>query len=1030
MRLHLLGTLAIAALMIVPGLGHAQTTDTSSTGRRVDFPLTQFQDTLFTGIDGVFRVREDAGGHIWYTTEGALVHVDPYNKTRELFTKLEGLPSSYTLGLDVKGDQVYVGTDLGLGVVDRPTGRVAAITPSNSPLPDHIVYEPTLVGDDLWIGTRFFGIAIWNTTKPSGDEAAWTFKNTSTTAGYAQAVRRIVPTATAVWVATEGDGAWRYDRVTGTWNVTVVEDGLPDSTVLSVAERAGTTYFGTTKGIGARDAAGAWTYYNKTRSGLSDDRVLDLDVIATTSGVSELFAATRKGVWQMNPDTGRNVTLAQSFGILGSYVFDNTPAKRGWLFATDRGVSHFFDGDWHYYATGPSSGPSNGPLAYGYTSASVGDGKGYLWFGSPRGLSAYRVPTDGSPGYWQNFGAWQNYPGSVVNWIDTEGNTTWFGTNSGTYGFEHESGRWIPKLAQNSRNLVYSVDAIGDELWIALFGDGLMMENRTTGLIRSWDFKTLANPAPDQYFTDVRVSGDTVWLGASIGVVKMDRVSGNFRATYGKPDGVPGSGVVFRVLPEGPVVWVGTKDGGVAKLDVATGKVGRVWNATNSPGFPGGETRSLYREGGRLWVGTENGLARIDITTGEFRAWNQTSSGLVQNFVNGITSSGGFLYIATLSGVQRMDIAKGEFLPLWDGRGVIRGEGSSGAVPGVGRVNVRIDAPRDGTGVTGDVQVRGSALVFGAKVDKVEVRIGQGAWMLANGTEAWSLDWNTADLAPNTPVRVSARAFAGNLTGEAEILVTPVAAPTIPLSLEEVAPEAAFANRPLRLAARVEGDEPLSANLFYKPAGTSNFVRVTMARQGNLFLATIPARDMREGDMRYFMEAQSGLLTANAAGDAYDPSTLQVAPAPRLAVAVEGPAHVVATAGVEERFALNVTNAGTQPASFRLAASGLRAAWIGLPLEDIALAPGETRAVQVTLNVPAAAFSDNTTLTFEARDAQGSADPATASVPVEIKGTDGSKATVTTPSSPSKGRVIPGPAAAWVAVAIVALALALRRRTP
>ena len=48
---------------------------------------------------------------------------------------------------------------------------------------------------------------------------------------------------------------------------------------------------------------------------------------------------------------------------------------------------------------------------------------------------------------------------------------------------------------------------------------------------------------------------------------------------------------------EQAAIYAGAPDGKVRRFDVASGKVGRVWNATNTPDFPPGEVRSLRRPG-------------------------------------------------------------------------------------------------------------------------------------------------------------------------------------------------------------------------------------------------------------------------------------------------------------------------------------------------------------------------------------------------------------------------------------------------
>lgn len=1012
-----LAAVSLVALLLVGAVPVAAQSEPESTGTPVQFPLARFNDTLFASVDAVYRVVFDESGDLWYSTEAGVVHVDPAGPTRELYTRREGLPSSYTMGLDVGHGRVYAATDLGLGVIDIATGKVQALTPFNSPVTDSLVQEVAVDGADVWIGTRFQGVSIWNTTTDT-----WEHHNTSTTPGYSKPVRRIVPTPTSVWIATDGDGVWRYDRATREFSVLLQVDGLHANTVLSVVERGADVWFGTNDGLqrytpSLKGTPQAWRLYNAT-DGLPDMRVLDLETISADGVRHDIFAATRQGVWELDPETGSNFVLAQSAGILGSYVFEITNSTHGLAFATGRGVSYNELGisgtgerdAWHYYTTGPTFGLTDGPLAYGFTSASVGDSGRFLWFGASNGISAYRVPENGEPGYWQNFGAWQNYPGSVVNFIDTDGDVTWMATNGGVYGFRHDTGEWIPKIAVNSRNLVYGLDAHRGDLWIALFGDGLIMTNLTTGVYRTWDFQSPVHPLPDQHLTDVRIDGDDVWVGAGIGVIRIDRVSGAIRGTYTMADGLPGDGVVFRTLPEGPVVWIGTKTGGLAKFDVASGRVTRVWNSTTAPGWPEGEIRSLHREGGRLWVGSTQGLTRLDVTSGDFKVYNQSASGLVQNYVNGISSADGILYLATLSGVARLDIATEEFLPMRDGPGVVRsnpgapGDGSTSAV----RVSVRIEGPRDGGAVTGLTEVRGTAFRLDGKIDRVEVRIGTGPWVPAQGAASWTYTWDTASLPPNEPVTVAARAISGEATSRvAEILVTPVAPPTIPLAIEAVPfTGTASANKAIQVAARVQGDEPLSAFAYYKPAGGSAYKSIALARQGGLFMGTIPGKDVAEGSLVYYLEARSGLLTATAPADPAEPYEVLVAAPPSVAVSVEGPTRVDATAGVPARFSLNVTNVGNEPATFVVSAAGLRASWVRVAADALELRPGETRVLNATLEAPQRAFADNTTLTFEVRDARNAAEPSHASVPVRI---NAAVQTAGTQPAGGDGRIIPFP---------------------
>lgn len=993
--------------------------DPSPRGIPVAFNLQKYDDTLFASITTAYRVAFDDNGDIWYSTEAGAVHLDLKGKTRELYTHEEGLPSSLALGLATDGNKVYVGTDLGVAVIDRTTHAVTRqLRFDNSALPDDIIHDVTIDGQDVLLGTHFAGIATWNRTTDK-----ITTKNTSTTPDYAKPVRRVVATPTAIWAGTDGDGAWKYDRATGKWTVLLKSDGLQSNSVLSFAELGGKTYIGTDSGLVEYLNGAITRKWNKT-NGMPDDRVYDLDIIPRADGSgSDLWAATRGGMWQFAPDTGANQTYAQSWGLMGSYVWDDVYSDAfGWAFGTTLGVSHANETGWKYYSTGPNNAPSPGPLHYRFTAAYAADG--LVWAGNELGVSAFQ-PSAGptQPGIWHNLGDWQAYPGGQVNAIKRYGNTTWFATSTEAVGYNTQNDTWQERKVTGSRNVVYGLDAAQGELWIGLFGDGLIMQNLTTGLTRFWNSQSTPTPLPDPYITDVHIDGNTVWLGAKDGVIQMDRISGAFKGTYTTADGIPGSGIVFRALPDGPVVYVGTKDGGVGRLDIASGKVDKVWDNKTVPNFPMSEVRDLYREGGRLWVGTKDGLARINVTTGEATLWNQSNSKLVQNFVSGITSQDGILYMATASGIARMDIATSTFLPMRDGPGSQRGTGGDAThTTFTAPVNIRIDSPRDGVGVTGSVLVRGAANRLGGTIDRVDVQVGDGPWRLANGTDTWSFVWDSTSAPPDKQITLRARAISGTETSRiAEILVTPVASPLVPLQIEHVPITSKSAGQAILLGATIRGDEPLAATAYYKVPGRDAYEKLDLVRQGSIFIGTIPGRQVTQGTLQYYIEARSGLLSVTSPEDAGVPYAIGVGPPARVAVSIEGPSELTAQAGATTRFALIVTNVGTEKATYAITGSGLRASWLTVPADPLTLGPGESVQVNASLDIPIRAFADNTTLQFQVEDLKGEAQSAEARVPVRVLSAPEASPSVATP--PAKSPIPFSPVVALGGIAVGALAL-------
>jgi len=73
----------------------------------------------------------------------------------------------------------------------------------------------------------------------------------------------------------------------------------------------------------------------------------------------------------------------------------------------------------------------------------------------------------------------------------------------------------------------------------------------------------------------------------------------------------------------------------------------------------------------------------------------------------------------------------------------------------------KIDYPNNGKDVSGKVEIRGSAFDLDGDLLKVEVRIGEGGWLDANGSSTWFFYWNSS-LVPNGIHSISSRAFDGN----------------------------------------------------------------------------------------------------------------------------------------------------------------------------------------------------------------------------------------------------------------------------
>ena len=186
--------------------------------------------------------------------------------------------------------------------------------------------------------------------------------------------------------------------------------------------------------------------------------------------------------------------------------------------------------------------------------------------------------------------------------------------------------------------------------------------------------------------------GGRLWVGTyDGGLSRLDPATGRadtWRHDPDDPASLP-SDAITAVTPSAVtpgVVWVGTYDGGLARLVPSTGRVTRIGRAD---GLPGLSIKSILEEpSGRLWVGTDAGLVRYDPATRELRVYTEADGlpGAAFGLYDAALLDDGRLAFATASDLVAFDPAQTEPLTL-DARVALRAlrvEGTRRALPAPG----------------------------------------------------------------------------------------------------------------------------------------------------------------------------------------------------------------------------------------------------------------------------------------------------------------------------------------------------------
>ena len=147
---------------------------------------------------------------------------------------------------------------------------------------------------------------------------------------------------------------------------------------------------------------------------------------------------------------------------------------------------------------------------------------------------------------------------------------------------------------------------------------------------------------------------DSVFIGSLNGLFVVKQNKTNYALSY--------IDKIFErrisSIKKGPdgTIWVGTYDAGVVAYK--NGKVLQVFN--DSSGLTSNICRNLFVNGNYLWVGTDKGLNKIDITKPPYKiAINYTTTdGLASNMINAVYTDSNMVYVGTPEGLTFFDETK------------------------------------------------------------------------------------------------------------------------------------------------------------------------------------------------------------------------------------------------------------------------------------------------------------------------------------------------------------------------------------
>jgi hypothetical protein len=232
--------------------------------------------------------------------------------------------------------------------------------------------------------------------------------------------------------------------------------------------------------------------------------------------------------------------------------------------------------------------------------------------------------------------------------IDSEGRTWFSPSGSGLYWLK--DGR-IGRVTSSGLpgDVIYSMDGREDELWIGGRSGLTQLRNRHGAWYTAKTF-TPADGLPRSAVYAVHESpGGTVWVGTING--GLAKLKGGRFTTYTTANGLSSNAINTIVEGSDGTIWVGTSNG----LNAWSKARWRLY--TSQDGVPPGGVNCLSEDAaGVLWIGTDNGLAFL--RSGSVQTPGEVPESLREEIFGIAEDKTGSLWIATAKHILQMERSK------------------------------------------------------------------------------------------------------------------------------------------------------------------------------------------------------------------------------------------------------------------------------------------------------------------------------------------------------------------------------------
>ncbi len=549
--------------------------------------LTKYTTDNGLPQSSVYALLQDRQGYLWIGTEGGVAKYD--GEKFQIFMKEDGLVALHVNDIfqDSKGN-IWIATIAGVSKYDGK--KFTNFTKANG-LPDDFIYK---IYEDytgaIWLGSYEKGAIRYFDGK---------FKSFNESNGFpSNKVFDICrDRENNIWFATGSKGI--IEKTSNGFKHFTSRDGLLcDSTYSIFVDFKGRIVVGTSNGLSFFDGKKFKNYDEKEGFGgyiikdILEDKYRNLWVCYEGGGVGEF--------------DGKNVTnYTDKNGLPSTFVFTGLEDKRGDLwFGTQNGL-------FRINAERVKVLTKDDGLSDNVIYAINQDKQGRYWF-APFGFGINIL----EKGKVKVLNTSDGLPSNSISSILFDGNIAWLGTLNGISRYDGKKFTNYSTDDGLAGNTIFAIakDSKGN-IWFG--GEGGVTEYDGKKFIK---FTPEDGIAPEWIYSIYKDSRGNLWFGSDVGGVTF--YDGKKFVTYNKELGFPTGGVFAITEDRFGNFWFGLEGNGLVRFDGENFR-----HFTTKDGLSHSTCYSIVESGKYLFVGTGNGIDRIDYTK-----WDDEGANAVRVF--------------------------------------------------------------------------------------------------------------------------------------------------------------------------------------------------------------------------------------------------------------------------------------------------------------------------------------------------------------------------------------------------------------